>query len=370
MNILLPIKWPVGGIRTYLKYVLKHDLLSSNHYTIIAPWMVETEHLLDSLSSLNIRYRKCTASPASFLSALTQEPIQNHYHLIHSHGFTAGLFSIPGSVLTRTPHLLTSHDVLDPKHFDGLKGKFTRQALALLFHQVSSFNAISQDAKANLKHFYPAIPDDKIDVILNGINTRQFADTEVRPIRNELNLDNQRFIIGFLGRFMAQKGFRYLIEAIEQIKVHHPDVNPPLVVAVGAGGYLEQDSQWIAEKGLSDSFRFLPFTENIAPTLRAMDVVAMPSLWECCPLLPMECLLTGTPVIGSDCIGMREILNNSPATIIPSKNSSALSKAILTHMKQDQRPAYQDYIPVAQQRFDVNNTSTALASLYKKYARQ
>ena len=40
---------------------------------------------------------------------------------------------------------------------------------------------------------------------------------------------------------------------------------------------------------------FLPFVTNIASTLKGLDVVVMPSLWEACPLLAMETLVAGIP---------------------------------------------------------------------------
>lgn len=38
-----------------------------------------------------------------------------NFDLIHSHGFTSAICSIIGALITKTPHVLTCHDVFTPK---------------------------------------------------------------------------------------------------------------------------------------------------------------------------------------------------------------------------------------------------------------
>ena len=68
--------------------------------------------------------------------------------------------------------------------------------------------------------------------------------------------------------------------------------------------------------GLRSYFSFLPHLPEVASTLKAVDVVAIPSLWEAMPLLPMEAMVAGVPVVGTNCIGLGEILVDSPSAIV------------------------------------------------------
>ena len=89
------------------------------------------------------------------------------------------------------------------------------------------------------------------------------------------------------------------------------------MLCFGWGGFIREEQVEIKRRGLENNFHFLPFQENPARAIRGVDVVVMPSLWEACPLLPMEVLVAGVPVIGTDCVGMREVLLDTPARVVP-----------------------------------------------------
>ena len=79
---------------------------------------------------------------------------------------------------------------------------------------------MSHDARDNLLAYLPILKlfKRKVIAIPNGIEVEPFLKAEKRDLRRELGLPRESFLIGFLGRFMSQKGFRYLVDALEQIK--------------------------------------------------------------------------------------------------------------------------------------------------------
>jgi len=151
---------------------------------------------------------------------------------------------------------------------------------------------------------------------------------------------------------MSQKGFKYLIHAIKIVKDCELQ-KKPLVLCFGESGFIREDRAYIQKEGLDEYFRFLPFTPNIAESLKGLDVVAMPSLWEACPLLPMEAMVAGVPLIGTECIGLREVLRGSPNVMLPVKNSKEIANALCNEIKKSTKSIMQKYIPEACQRFDV-----------------
>ena len=163
---------------------------------------------------------------------------------------------------------------------------------------------------------------------------------------------------------MSQKGFRYLVDAIELL-TRNPSSNlTPVVVACGGGGFVREERKAIQARGLADSFRFIPFVTDVGPSLLGVDVVAIPSLWEACPLLPMEALACGVPVIGSDCLGLREILQDTPATVVPAGSAAALAQAIREHAAStDRSRVARSFAPIARDRFDSRKTTEQLESL-------
>ena len=92
----------------------------------------------------------------------------------------------------------------------------------------------------------------------------------------------------------------------------------------------------------------------------------MPSLWEACPLLPMEVLATGSPLIASDCIGLREVVADTPTTIIPPRDSQALADAIRRHMETDLESRFAAYADEALRRYDVSQQAVGILEMYRE----
>lgn len=366
-RILMVIRWPVGGIRTFIRYVYRNFDSEKYSFSIIAPEVPELKVLLNDLNDFDITYipLKEDVSITKFISSIAKTIITKKFDVIHSHGFTSGVFSALPARLSRTKHIMTSHDVLLAKQFKGLKGFFKKRALSFLLPFIDVIHSVSNDAQENLFEFFPDLRKypNKCIAILNGIDIRQFQNTETRDFRKELNLSDDTFLIGFLGRFMSQKGFLYLVQAIEHLLKIENLPKTPLVLTFNDGGFVREEKGFIRRKGLEKNFQFLPFVPNIASTLKGLDVVVMPSLWEACPLLPMEATVAGVPIIGTDCIGLREVLNDTPSTVVSAGNSLAIADAIDKEIKNPSTSIVRAYAAKATQRFDVRRQAGFLENI-------
>ena len=86
---------------------------------------------------------------------------------------------------------------------------------------------------------------------------------------------------------------------------------------------------------------------DVLPILQKLDLLIMPSLWEACPVLPMEAMCAGVPVLGSDCIGLREVLRGTPSLTSPAGDAPALASAIQEAIKPGSRHQAQAYVAEA-----------------------
>lgn len=373
-KVLLVVRWPVGGIRTFIRYVYRNFDPKRWKLTIIAPHLSETPVLIEDLAGLDVRYIAVQEEPhpAQFFVNVAYEVIRGGYDLVHSHGFTSGMSAVLPAVLRRTPHLMTSHETLNLKQFIGLRGKAVRFGMEGLLRLIDIVHSVSNDAQKNLIDFFPCLSrkDGKCAVIQNGIEIERFAETEPRDLRGELSLGNDVFLIGFLGRFMSVKGFRYLVDAIELIRAKDCLTKLPLVLAFGEGGFIREEIQAIEKRGLKEYFCFMPFTPNVAATIKGLDVVVMPSLCEACGLLAMEVLACGVPLIGSDCVGLREVLQGTPASVVPKANAVALANALEREMRTDSKGLFLSFREKASEMFDVRRTSQSILNLYERMTGQ
>lgn len=366
-RILLVVRWPVGGIRTFLRYVYNNFDPTAYELTIIAPNIEELRVLIEDLKDFHVEYvpsgSRISGTRLTFMVA--RALLTKKFDLIHSQGFTSGLCSALPAKVFRTRHLMTSHDILQDKQLHGFKGSVKRLALSRLLPMIDVIHSVSNDAQNNLVETIPSLAgsSSRSVVILNGIDTGRFTSAGRRDFRKELDIADDSFLIGFLGRFMSQKGLIYLVDAIEQLYDSKRLDRRPVVLTFGGDGFIREDMDMIRRRGLEGHFRFLPFCANIAETLRGLDVVAIPSLWEACPLLPMEAMVAGVPLIGTDCIGLREVLRGTPSRVVPAANSKALADAIVEEMQHPTRVEAESFSAEAAKRFDVKKQAEEVEKL-------
>lgn len=370
VKVLLLVRWPVGGIRTFIRYVYRNFDPERYAFCVVGPDHPEMDVLENDLSGLSFQFKRLSPNPSAveILLVTTRLLFKGGFDLIHSHGFTSALCAALPAAVTRTPHLLTSHDVFNPKQLQGLKGAGRRIIMTAVFRMLDVIHCVSNDALENLLETFPFLraSRSKCVVIANGIEVSRFQKVQESGLRRELGVGPDVFLVGFLGRFMAQKGFVYLVEAVERLLSNKELPSKPVVVCFGEGGFIREEKDALAKKGLQEHFRFLPFAPNVAEIISALDVVAMPSLWEACPLLPMETLAVGTPLIATDCVGLREVVRGTPAYVVPIKDSETIAKGIEHFMIRENKVPFTEFREQAISRFDVKHQFEAIEALYGK----
>jgi len=371
-RILLVVKHPVGGIRTFFRYVYKGFCSEKYQFTLIAPNFPETRVLLEDLRELDLHYIPTdhNVSNKELFRLVTTTIRGQSFGLIHSHGFTSGACSIIGALSKQIPHILTCHDVFTSGQFVGLKGFVRKSALGVMLSMIDCIHCVSNDARDNLLAYLPILKlfKQKVITILHGIEVEPFLNAERRDLRREFSLPSDSFLIGFMGRFMAQKGFRYLVDALEQLKKIENLRKEPIVLAFGEpDGFIREEQDLVKKRGLAGSILFLPFVPNVAATLKGLDIIAMPSLWEACGLLAMEAMVAGVPLVGTDCIGLREVQRNTPAHVVPARNGIALAEALLLEMRNPSTARAMGFATEAAARFQVKDRAAEIEKLMLKY---
>jgi glycosyltransferase involved in cell wall biosynthesis len=368
LNVLLVVRWPVGGIRTHLKYVypLLAQKLGGMQLTLLGPRMGEMELLRRDLAALQVRFiEPDNRTNVALARAVDHEIAGGDVDLVHSHGFTAACCAALPARLRRVPHLATIHDILQDSQFVGSKGIARLLGFRVLLNLVDVVHAVGNQAGENLVAHLGRGIGSRLRVIRNGILTEPVLQAAPRDLRTELGLQSSAFLVGYFGRFMAQKGFRYLVEAVRLLRDREGNQlhRPVHVVAFGADGFVREERAALERAGLRSYFSFLPHVAEVASTLKAVDVVAIPSLWEAMPLLPMEAMVAGVPVVGTSCIGLGEVLVDSPSAVVSPRDAAALAGALEHEANSSSRAVAESFVPRAVARFDVANQVSNLGDL-------
>jgi len=362
-KILVVLRW-LGGIRTFCRYVYNNFDKERFDVTFLAPDVPEMQYLLDDLKNLEITYIpvKCDPAHATLDLKTVYKTIHGgNFDLIHSQGFTAGAYSSIPAYIRKIPHLMTLHEVFTEGQFVGWKGPFKKRVVRSVVPLIDLVHCVSHSAGNNFLEYFPNMKNNgRMVVVPNGIEVERFLNSEKRNLREELSLEDDTFLIGFFGRFMSPKGFRYLVDALSILVNEKKTPKKPIVVAVNDGGFLSAEKRRIADLGLNEYVAFMPFQPNVAPVIKGMDVVAMPSLWEACPLQTMETLVSGVPFIGTDIPAIREMLEGTPGKMVPTKDAKSLAEALRQELENPSRNATEKYALSAADRFDVKKQANRL----------
>jgi len=365
--VLAVARWPVGGIRTYLRDLFAAPALRDYSFVLVAP----NEDGLDryvAAGELACEWVPAAASVRKMTQTVWAASRRLRPTLVHSHGFVSGVISGLAQTLTGLPHLLTVHDLVFDAQFKNHGGQVGKLALGASLIPPGYIHCVTRDSRDNLVTRYPWLPGlkRKTIVIPHGVNTTKIERAPKRAIAAELGCSPDTVIFGFLGRFMAQKGFGVLVDAIEILVKNGLRSSQVHILAVGSGGYVREDRARVVALGLEKFFTFWPYQAEVAPILKGIHCLVMPSLWEASGILAMEAMVAGTPVIGSDCVGLRETLAESPSVQVSANDATALSAALARFVASPDQRAAAQFQHAAAQRFSAGRSFAGLWDLYSR----
>ncbi len=153
-------------------------------------------------------------------------------------------------------------------------------------------------------------PAEKIEAIPYGIELEKFnpENNNKQDLREKFGLPQDSFIIGCIGRIEEHKGQQILTQAFIKAKLQ----NSFLVICGSADDkeYFENLLKEIEANKLQNSFKYIPFIENVNELLACLDVFVMPSNSETFGLVLIEAMASGLAVIGTNSGGVPEIITN------------------------------------------------------------
>jgi len=217
--------------------------------------------------------------------------------------------------------------VVSTFHIESNPTSFSDRSLQCLTnHCLDRAIAVSESTKAYwARRTY--LSRTRIVTVPNGVDPEQFsAPSDAREARRKLGLPEGQLLVGGVGRLYRQKGFADLIEAVALLAKEYPNLS---VVLAGDGPLRQELTNRAAALGVSDRLHLLGYCPEVRTVYRALDVFALPSLWEAMPYVLLEAMATGLPVVGSSVAGVPEVIVPGESGFLsPPKNPVALATAL------------------------------------------
>ena len=239
--------------------------------------------------------------------------------LLHTHGYKADIYGFVASrslglPIVSTCHLWT-HQTLAVRLYDFLDSMFLRQ-----------FDAVVAVSGAIAKSLHQSgIRKSKICVIDNGIDLLQFS--RARATLRERMTNEQRLIVGTVGRLVAQKGMEYFLLAARAVLSDFPNV---VFVVIGAGPDREKLEHLTRELAIEPNVFFAGHCSDMPGAYASMDVFVLASIDEGMPMAILEALASKKAVVAT-CVGAvpRLIIPDKTGLLIAPRDVAALKQAVL-----------------------------------------
>lgn len=246
------------------------------------------------------------------------------YALVHAHLFPelyVAAFATAG--LSGVRLVYTEHRSVNRRRNYGAIGRFLDKLAYDRFDQVISVNSSTEES---LIAWQPQLVSRSL-VIKNCVRVTAPRNGACgQQLRKELGLPlgGDLKLILFASRLHHQKGVDVLLKALAQL-----DRSDYFCALAGTGEERGKLVRMTASLGLQDRVRFLGFRSDVADLLSEADFVALPSRYEGLPLIVLEAMAAGCPIIATSVDGTAEVLRNEhSALLVPPDDPARLAEAI------------------------------------------
>lgn len=292
MKILYIVKgMTVNGItNVMLNY---YDRLDKKQYKI--DFAVGTDYLEEYREKIERDGRKFWVIPnrdselVKYIFILAKLIKNEHYDIVHIHGNSTLIFpelyaAWCGGVKVRIAH---SHNSF------GNHPKLAAIARPLFDLLYTHGMACGQEAGKWMFKDKPFV------IVKNGIEVNKYAfDPVVREnVRRRLEIRKDELVIGHVGILNGTKNQKYLISILKQCI----EINPlTRLLLVGDGVLRQQYEEYADQLGIRDRVIFSGISDRVEQVMSAMDIFALPSLFEGVPLVAVEAQASGLQCLVSD----------------------------------------------------------------------
>jgi glycosyltransferase involved in cell wall biosynthesis len=234
-------------------------------------------------------------------------------HILHTHTAKAGAIGRTAAVLAgdaRPPIVVhTFHGHVLRGYFDPVRTAFYREVERSLARVTTRLVAVSPEVRDELVELGVA-PAAKFSVIRLGIDLDSRI---VEPgsdgieLRRAFGIPEDAFVVGWIGRMTAIKHLPDVLVAFARLRERGVDAR---LCLVGDGPDREDVEQRAYELGIARSTLYLGYQREIAPYYALFDALLLPSGNEGTPVVAIESLAAGTPVVATRVGGVPDVISD------------------------------------------------------------
>lgn len=284
-------KWVGGGVESVVM----------NYYRNIDRKKIQFDFICD-IDSTNIPYGeiyklggKIILIPPytkifKYQKYLKKVLMDGNYKIVHSHINTLSIFSLFAAKRANIPiRIAHSHSTTNKREW---KKNFIKQLLKPLSKLFATDYMCCSEVAGRWLFGNKTYDKGKVILLNNAINVKEFEYNErTRAIeREKLCINNDRLVIGHIGRFVEQKNHEFLIDVFNEIQKINED---SMLVLAGQGPLENKIKNKVEELNLNKKVIFLGQIDEVSRIYQAFDIFILTSLYEGLPVVAVEAQAAG-----------------------------------------------------------------------------
>lgn len=232
------------------------------------------------------------------------------------------------------------------------------------------------------RQFALTVPERRGTVVYDGVQAAdearlKEARADAADVRREFGLPCDAMLVGMFARISAQKDHPTLIRAASETIARCPQAYFLLVGGWSSDernrAYHQQVADVIQQAGLTERVRLTGFREDVARLMGAIDILALSTHAEGLPLVLLEGMALGKPVVATDVDGIPELVENGVSGFLCRHSDSAALAASLIRLMEN--PGLMKQMGAAglgmvRRKFSEAQFAESLINLYAKVSRR
>jgi glycosyltransferase involved in cell wall biosynthesis len=236
---------------------------------------------------------------------------------VHAHVYASAAAAAIATVGTGVPLVVTEHTEAV------WRGRRARLVTRWFCRRASRVIAVSDAVKRRLVK-QDDVPPEKIAVIPNAVPANPDSGSSTPPLRGELR---DRPLVGVLARLQPEKGVATFLKAGAYVAKVVPQA---CFIVVGDGPLRTELEVLVRRLCMEQNVRFLGFRSDPRALIELLEVLVVPSLTEGAPLVVLEAMAAGVPIVASAVGGIPDqIRHEGEGLLVPPGDPAALGDAVL-----------------------------------------
>lgn len=194
-------------------------------------------------------------------------------------------------------------------------------------------------------------------------------------MRRDLDIPENAFVVGHLGRLTAEKNLTFIADAMVDFVRRAPESLNAHCAVFGSGPMTNELSRRFEVAGLVERLRLgglIVGEQALSDVYHCMDVFAFASLSETQGMVLTEAMASGVPVVAIDAPGVREVLDDGRnGRLLPGVDQRAFTDALLelAGSSVQQRERLSDGARATASRFSMERIADEALELYSRLRR-